>query len=101
MENLFEGVEMEHIKDDGLSMHDLAGSCKECITKHGAEFQAIFGVRLTLFMSGIHLIIGFDIVAFDKQVILSGDKCMADTIKEKYGDRAAELIVSILQYPKI
>ncbi len=100
--SLLDGVETEQIKADTLSMHDLAGSCKECITLHKKEFLEIFHVDIRRFMSGINFLLGFDIVGFDKQVIKTEDNIsMSDTIKDKYGDRANRLIDEILQYPKI
>ncbi len=101
MESLFDNCESEHIKADTLSMHDVCGSCAECITKHGAEFKAIFGVDIKRFMSGIHYIMGFDIVGFDQHVIRSGVKCMKDVVIDQYGQRANDLLTAILDYPKI
>ena len=100
--DLLDGVEMEHIKAVALSMHDLAGSCKECITLHKKEFLEIFHVDIRRFMSGLHFLLGFDIVGFDQQVIKTEDNIsMSDTIKDRYGDRANKLIDEILQYPKL
>lgn len=102
MKNLFDGVAMEHIKDDTLSLHDLAGSCKECITLHRQEFLSVFSVDIRRFMSGLHFLIGFDIVAFDQQIIQTPDDLsMSDIIVKRYGQSASDLIDAILQYPKV
>ena len=101
MKTLFDNCKTEYIKSDGLSMHDLCGSCAECVTLHSKEFNTIFGVDLKSFMSGIHYISGFDIIRFDRCVIQSGGDCMSDCIIEKHGKRASDLIAEILQYPKV
>lgn len=102
MKDLFEGVKFEHVKADALSLHALAGSCKECITIHSKQFLETFHVDIKQFMSGLHFLIGFDIVAFDQQVIQAPDgKSMSDVIIEQHGQAANDLINEILKYPKI
>lgn len=103
MTNLFDGIEFERVSDETpMSTATLAKSCKGCIVKHGAEFEQIFGQRIQNFMSGIHFIIGFDIVGFDKRVVQSVDgKSCAETITDKYGQRASELVRELLEYPKM
>lgn len=61
--------------------------------EHEAEFQSIFGVRLRDYMSSC---MGFDLLKFDDTVVKPKDGVSTkDTIEQKYGARAVEL-VSIL-----
>ena len=63
------------------------------LTTSQAEFQEIFGVRLTRFW---HPIFGFDIVKFDDNFIRPPDGTSThEAIVAKYGERAAELVESL------
>jgi len=64
------------------------------VLEHEAEFQNVFGIRLRDYMRS-H--IGFDILKFDDVFIKpKNGVSTADTIEQKYGRRAVELIRILL-----
>lgn len=82
-----------------IGMEDLIKLNNECIEKHKDEFKNTFGVDITNFFSGKNKVFGFDIIGFDKQIIQSGNDSPANVTREKYGQRAVDLINEILEYP--
>jgi hypothetical protein len=58
------------------------------------EFTKLFRCSLKPFWDNIT---GFDIVAFDKQIVKSGDNAMYDVVKEKYGEAGTVLIERLIQ----
>lgn len=63
--------------------------------KYEREFRRVFGVPLNPY---IDLLTGFDVVKFDEQFIKSGDGCMADSIRTKYGDTGVLLIGNLIEH---
>lgn len=62
--------------------------------KLAPKFQETFGVPLSTYFDNI---LGFDIVAFDEDVIKSGDsKSMEETVRLKYSQEAVDLIWQLL-----
>lgn len=78
-----------------------AAQVESKLSKYGAEFFEIFGVRLLDywdFIAGYDC--GFNVVKFDDKVIRSGNDSMANVIRAKYGDRAHDLVKSLLEADK-
>jgi hypothetical protein len=61
--------------------------------KLGREFDRVFGVALANYFDNFT---GFDVIGFDDEVVKSGDGCMADVVREKYGQRALDMIEELL-----
>jgi hypothetical protein len=58
--------------------------------KSSMRFRQLFGVNLNDYWDGV--LLGFDIVRFDSRIVKSGNGCMLDVIKNKWGDEAAQLV---------
>ena len=76
-------------------MYNLMVSNRKKEIKHSAEFHAIFGVKLHTYMD---YRTGFDSIRFDEEFIKSGDGCMEDTIRLKYGEPGVLLIYKLIKY---
>jgi len=63
------------------------------LLKHEIEFDAIFPRRLRSFMSSIT---GFNVITFDEMISPSTHESTYDAIRRLYGDRAVDVIQSIL-----
>lgn len=64
------------------------------IITYEKQFKAYFGVPLRLFMNSIT---GFDVIAFDDQVIKAGDnESTADAVRRLHGEEAVELIRNLI-----
>jgi hypothetical protein len=60
--------------------------------QYAGEFHRIFGTPLSHWWNPMF---GFDIVRFDDCFIESGDGVMAEAVRQKYGDRAVEIIQAL------
>jgi hypothetical protein len=58
--------------------------------QYADSFQRVFGVGLKKYW--INHVLGFDIIKFDKEVIKSGARSMAEVVKKKYGKEGLDLI---------
>ena len=82
----------------------LAYSVQQGLTKHRSEFDEVFApLKLKSYMRAnlVQQVTGFEIVQFDTDLDVSEDKSTSDFIKEKYGERAEQLIRELLDYPKV
>lgn len=57
------------------------------------EFHQVFGVNLNNYW--MNPVLGFNIIKFD-DFIQSGDRAMYEVIREKYGNRAEQIILELL-----
>lgn len=60
---------------------------------HEDEFLAIFKLQLRKYMSSLT---GFDIIKFDEW-LQSGDRAASDVVRERYGQRAVDLLTEIIR----
>lgn len=79
------------------TLRDVVLHNKKLLHDYGSRFQEIFGVSLVRWMDTVT---GFDIIKFDDQVIKSGDKQMAQVVKDKYGQEAVDLIMTLIESEK-
>lgn len=66
-----------------------------------SKFRAHFGEELMTYWEGLTC---FDVVRFAEHIwpeIYTADKSVSMYIQEKYGDEAHQLIVDLLEYPKL
>ena len=64
------------------------------VVTYEKQFEDTFGVPLRRFMSSIT---GFDVIAFDDDVIKPEDGVSTkETIQQKHGDAAVDLILNII-----
>ena len=77
----------------GASYLAMKSSNDKKYDKHHEEFQSIFGVRLTVFWDGLF---GLNVVAFDTWVKTPDNLCTYDHVVNVYGERAKELLSSLI-----
>jgi hypothetical protein len=63
--------------------------------KYANDFYRVFGVGLKKYW--LNHILGFDIVTFDTEVIKSGEKAMAEVVREKYGEEGLQIIEALIK----
>ena len=71
-------------------------SIKDLPHKLVRDFENTFGVKLSDYWD----FTGFAIVKFDDEFLKSGDRCMADTVRERYGQPAEDLIRELLDHER-
>jgi hypothetical protein len=62
--------------------------------QYASSFQRVFGVSLRKYW--LNHLLGFDIVKFDNEVVKSGDRCMSEVVKEKYGNDGLMIIEELI-----
>lgn len=62
---------------------------EKLFNQHRSKFFQFFGRSLQDFWNNR---LGLDILRLDDQIVQSGDNSMSETIKERYGEEAAELV---------
>ena len=92
-------IEDLYNKRGGPQLPDTCKNPADVFEEHAAEFENIFKIELSTFLSERLLSVklkNFDIVAFDKWLQVPDGTSTKDFITEKYGNRAAALVKSLL-----
>ena len=87
---------MTKILPKNCSTDDYCLELRKIQMAESAEFQIVFGVSLHRYWNNLT---GFDIVEFDQEVILSGNRAPYDVLIEKFGDEADNIICRLLDTP--
>jgi hypothetical protein len=57
------------------------------------RFKSTFGMNLSNYMDGLT---GFDICRFDDEIVQSGDGCMEDVVRDRWGQVGVDIIKELL-----
>jgi len=79
---------------DNQAFMEMVGKNHRLEMKHGYAFRRVFGVSLHKYLS---IATGFDVVAFDDEIIKAEDGVStADAIKRDYGDDALNMVRELI-----
>jgi hypothetical protein len=77
-----------------MTMQEYAARNSRARSRYAGEFRRTFGVNLA--RPYWDNLFGFDVTAFDDGVIQSGERPTLDVVRERYGERAAQMVSELV-----